>query len=453
MKLGTKIQLYTTVMIAIVVILINLLIYFSYKHYSLEAEMNQLESRSINIITEIQTANENGISGETVLQYFSLSDGYIALKDENENYLVRIATNQSFLELEEPYNTKQYTDVTSLGEQSFVFSSQPVIWMDGAIHSLQIFENIDFLYETYNILKWILIISTIIIVAIVFILNRVITNSIIGPIKALIQRMNDKEGVRNYTLISSHESDTEELKLLTDSYNDMMLTLKAHDENQQAFIMNASHELKTPLTVITSYAKMLDRFGRTRADLLDEGISAISEESLRMKYLTEQFLSFTEVTQNKEESKEYVALIPLVENMTHRLSKVFKREIYLKTDDRHPHVFANPQSLEQLLRIFLDNAYKYSEEDIDVAITTGKDRITLDIKDYGIGIPKEELSQIFNRFYRVDKARTRKTGGSGLGLSIAKTIADQNDIKLVVDSKLNQGSTFSLIFKKEADND
>ena len=246
MKLGTKIQLYTTVMIAIVVILINLLIYFSYKHYSLEAEMNQLESRSINIITEIQTANENGISGETVLQYFSLSDGYIALKDENENYLVRIATNQSFLELEEPYNTKQYTDVTSLGEQSFVFSSQPVIWMDGAVHSLQIFENIDFLYETYNILKWILIISTIIIVAIVFILNRVITNSIIGPIKALIQRMNDKEGVRNYTLISSHESDTEELKLLTDSYNDMMLTLKAHDENQQAFIMNASHELKTP---------------------------------------------------------------------------------------------------------------------------------------------------------------------------------------------------------------
>lgn len=337
MKLGTKIQLYTTVMIAIVVILINLLIYFSYKHYSLEAEMNQLENRSLNIITEIQTANENGISGETVLQYFSLSDGYIALKDESENYLVRIATDQSFLKLEEPYNTKQYTGVTSLNGQSFVFSSQPVIWTDGAVHSLQIFENIDFLYETYNILKWILIISTLIIVALVFVLNRVITNSILGPIKAVIQRMNDKEGVRNYTLISSHESDTEELKLLTDSYNDMMLTLKAHDENQQAFIMNASHELKTPLTVITSYAKMLDRFGRTRADLLDEGISAISEESLRMKYLTEQFLSFTEVTQNKEESKEYVALIPLVENMTHRLSKVFKREIYLKTDDRHPH--------------------------------------------------------------------------------------------------------------------
>ncbi|WP_250129886.1 hypothetical protein [Jeotgalicoccus sp. WY2] len=69
MKLGTKIQLYTTVMIAIVVILTNLLIYFSYKHYSLEAEMDQLENRGNNIITEIQTAQESGISGETVLQY------------------------------------------------------------------------------------------------------------------------------------------------------------------------------------------------------------------------------------------------------------------------------------------------------------------------------------------------------------------------------------------------
>ena len=116
-------------------------------------------------------------------------------------------------------------------------------------------------------------------------------------------------------------------------------------------------------------------------------------------------------------------------------------------------MFCESSIIRTAAKNLLDNAYKYSEEDIDVAITTGKDRITLDIKDYGIGIPKEELSQIFNRFYRVDKARTRKTGGSGLGLSIAKTIADQNDIKLVVDSKLNQGSTFSLIFKKEADND
>lgn len=452
MKLGTKIQLYTTLMIAIVVILINLLIYFSYKHYSLEAEMGQLENRGNNIISEVQNARENNISGETVLQYFSLSDGYIALQDEAGEYIVRIATDQSYVELAEDYSTKQYTDVTSLGDQHFVMSSQPIIWDNGEVYSLQIFENVEFLYSTYNILKWILAISTVVIILLVFILNRIITNLIISPIKQVIKRMNDKEGVRQFKTISTAESDTEELKMLSDSYNDMMLTLKAHDENQQAFIMNASHELKTPLTVITSYAKMLERFGRTKPELLDEGITAISEETIRMKYLTEQFLSFTQVSkEDGEENKEYIPVVHLVTGVTNRLEKAFNRDIKVHTDGTNPHVYINPQSFEQLIKIFLDNAYKYSQEAIEVSISKKNGKVNLSISDRGIGIPHDELNQIFERFYRVDKARARKTGGSGLGLSIAKTLADKNDIEIKVTSEINQGTTFTLIIDEEVD--
>lgn len=452
MKLGTKIQLYTTLMIAIVVILINLLIYFSYKHYSLEAEMGQLENRGNNIISEVQNARENNISGETVLQYFSLSDGYIALQDEAGEYIVRIATDQSYVELAEDYSTKQYTDVTSLGDQHFVMSSQPIIWDNGEVYSLQIFENVEFLYSTYNILKWILAISTVVIILLVFILNRIITNLIISPIKQVIKRMNDKEGVRQFKTISTAESDTEELKMLSDSYNDMMLTLKAHDENQQAFIMNASHELKTPLTVITSYAKMLERFGRTKPELLDEGITAISEETIRMKYLTEQFLSFTQVSkEDGEENKEYIPVVHLVTGVTNRLEKAFNRDINVHTDGTNPHVYINPQSFEQLIKIFLDNAYKYSQEAIEVSISKKNGKVNLSISDRGIGIPHDELNQIFERFYRVDKARARKTGGSGLGLSIAKTLADKNDIEIKVTSEINQGTTFTLIIDEEVD--
>src|SRR5699024_11843386 len=150
-------------------------------------------------------------------------------------------------------------------------------------------------------------------IVLVFILNQLITNLIISPIKRLVRRMNDTENVRRYKTIPVNKSDAAELKMLTDSYNDMMLMLKAHDDNQQAFIMNASHELKTPLTVISSYAKMLERFGKTREDLLDEGITAISEETTRMKYLTEQFLSFTKVTHSdtsadkEHRSEEYTS--------------------------------------------------------------------------------------------------------------------------------------------------
>lgn len=452
MKLGTKIQLYTTVMIAIVVILINLLIYFSYKHYSLEAEIGQLENRGTNIITEVQSAQESGISGETVLQYFSLSDGYITMLNEQGEHIVRISTEQEYLELGAPYSTAQYTDTVILNDAHFVMISLPVIWENGEVNSLQIYENVYFLYETYNILKWILSISTVVLIILVFVLNQVITNFITGPIKQLIKRMNDTENVRQYKTIPLNKTDTEELKMLTNSYNDMMLTLKAHDDNQQAFIMNASHELKTPLTVISSYAKMLERFGKTREDLLDEGITAISEETTRMKYLTEQFLSFTKVTHSDTDAdREYIPVVQLIDSVAARLEKVFKRRINVKSEGTNPHVYVYPPAFEQLLRIFLDNAYKYSDTDIDVYIKETSNKIIIDIRDYGIGIPPDELRDIFTRFYRVDKARTRKTGGSGLGLSIAQKLAENNDIKISVESKLGEGTTFKLMMDKEVE--
>lgn len=454
MKLGTKIQLYTTVMIAIVVVLTNLLIYFAYKHYSLEAEMGQLENRGNNIITEIQQAKENGISGETVLQYFSLSDGYITMLNAQEKPIVRIATEESYLELGRSYSTSQYTDIVSFKGENFVMISMPVIWENGEVHSLQIYENVYFLYDTYNILKWILIISTAVLLLLVFVLNQFITNLITNPIKKLVKRMNDTENVRRYKTIPVNKSDALELKMLTDSYNDMMMTLKAHDDNQQAFIMNASHELKTPLTVISSYASMLERFGKTREDLLDEGITAISEETARMKYLTEQFLNFTKVTHSDtNQDKEYVPAVKLIESVASRLEKVFKRNINIDSGGKNPYVYVNPPAFEQLLRIFLDNAYKYSSDDIDVNIDETDKSIIIAVTDYGIGIPKEDLNEIFTRFYRVDKARTRKTGGSGLGLSIAKQLAENNDIEISAESIFTEGSTFTLTMKKEADND
>lgn len=216
--------------------------------------------------------------------------------------------------------------------------------------------------------------------------------------------------------------------------------------------MNASHELKTPLTVISSYARMLERFGKTREDLLDEGITAISEETTRMKYLTEQFLSFTKVTHSDTDAdKEYIPAVQLIESVAVRLEKVFKRNINVASSGINPYVYVYPAALEQLMRIFLDNAYKYSDEDIDVNITENRNSVIISVRDYGIGISEDELDDIFERFYRVDKARTRKTGGSGLGLSIARQLAENNDINISVESRINEGTTFKLTMDKEVE--
>lgn len=142
----------------------------------------------------------------------------------------------------------------------------------------------------------------------------------------------------------------------------------------------------------------------------------------------------------------------LIESVASRLEKVFKRKINIDSGGTNPYVYVHPPAFEQLLRIFLDNAYKYSTDDIDVSVDETGKSVTVEVTDYGIGIPKGDLNEIFTRFYRVDKARTRKTGGSGLGLSIAKQLAENNDIDISVKSTVNEGTTFTLTMKKEADN-
>ena len=112
-------------------------------------------------------------------------------------------------------------------------------------------------------------------------------------------------------------------------------------------------------------------------------------------------------------------------------------------------VTSDVQKLKQLLFIFLDNARKYSDEYISVYIGKTSDEPYLRIEDRGIGIPKEDLPKVFDRFYRVDKARTRKQGGSGLGLSMANEIADALDIRIEMDSLEGRGTTVTLFFGKD----
>lgn len=455
MKLGTKIQLYTTVMIAIVVILINVFVYISYKHFSLEAEMGQLENRAVNITKQIQEAHDNDVNTEAVLQSLLLSDGYISVVDESDNQIARVATNPEYAQLEENnFSTAQHTLEITHGDTHFVMVSLPIIWDDGSVKNMQMYENVGFLYETYGILIWVLSVSTLIIIMITFLLNRVITNIVITPVNKLINKMRKTDNTRAYTMLETNRKDTKELKALSEAFNDMMMDLKKHDENQQAFIMNASHELKTPITVINSYSQMLRRFGKEREDLLDESITAITDEAKRMKYLTEQLLSFAKVTRHSEHFHPVsIDILKTLNEIKHRLEPVYRRGIVIKSDTADVSITADPDMLDQLIKIFLDNAYKYSEDEITIQIKENGEAVQLSISDNGIGIPEEDIEYIFTRFYRVDKARARKTGGSGLGLSIANELAKINNVEITVDSKLNEGTTFTLNFKKRWDDE
>ncbi|MFC3419402.1 sensor histidine kinase [Salinicoccus hispanicus] len=448
MKIGTKIQLYTTVMTLIVVIIINLFVYYSYRHFSLEAEMGQLENRGFNIMQEIQNANDSGINAEAVLQAYLLSDGYITIIDSEGNPVVRIATEAEYADLSMPYSTAQYAEAVDHEPHHFVMVSLPIIWENGQIHALQIYENVGFLHDTFEILRWILLLSTGLIFIVIFLLNRIITNFITQPINKLINKMNRTNNTAKYSMLEIDRKDTRELQELSGAFNNMMKSLKIHDENQQAFIMNASHELKTPITVISSYSEMLSRFGKTREDVLDESIHAISDEARRMKYLTEQLLSFAKVNTGREEIiRRPVHIVELIRDIAVRLEKVYQRNIHVHTNHEGLLAHVDVDTFDQLIKIFLDNAYKYSSDDIAIDVLAHGSSVEVAIKDMGIGIPKEDIEHIFTRFYRVDKARARKTGGSGLGLSIANELAKLNGMDIQVESEMGVGTTFRLFME------
>jgi len=441
-------------MTVIVVILINLVVYYSYKNFSLNAEMGQLENRGANIMEELQKANANNVSSEAVLQAFLLSDGYVKVIDNEGNPVVRIATESEYASLDEPYSTSQYKKTISHEGMEFVMVSLPVIWDDGQVYNLQIYENVYFLYDTFEVLKWILAVSTLIILTVIFLLNRIITNAILKPVNKLIDKMKKTDDTSKYTMIEMNRKDTKELRELSEAFNEMMMDLKTHDENQQAFIMNASHELKTPITVISSYSQMIKRFGKTREDVLDEGINAISDETERMKYLTEQLLSFAKVNREDETFQvEPIRIVKLIRNVTARLETVYGRRIELAFDNGEVLGLVDVDTFDQLIKIFLDNACKYSSDTISVNIRELENNVGVTIADKGIGIPEEDIGHIFTRFYRVDKARARETGGSGLGLSIAQELADLNDISIDVTSRVNVGTTFNLSIKKVKKNE
>ena len=139
-----------------------------------------------------------------------------------------------------------------------------------------------------------------------------------------------------------------------------------------------------------------------------------------------------------------VHLVPLCENIVKQLKEVYKREINLHWNQDSLIVKADELKIQQTIIILLDNAIKYSTEKVDIYLEENEQFIIVRVKDYGIGIPEIEIDNIFERFYRVDKARSRGTGGTGLGLSIAKNIMKQHNGKIIVKSSEGIGTEVAL---------
>ena len=240
-----------------------------------------------------------------------------------------------------------------------------------------------------------------------------------------------------------------ELKDLATVINRMLDRIERSYNSQKQFVSDASHELRTPISVIRGYTDMLKRWGKDDPEVLEEGIAAISQETEGMKDLVESLL-FLARHDKKTLMMEISAFDPaeLIREIRKEESMVHTDHSFIAERLDKMSVNADRNMLKQVIRILCDNAVKYSDAGTSITLSCARNDeggCCLSVKDEGQGISQEDLPKIFDRFYRSDKARKSETGGHGLGLSIARIIVVAHNGKLKVRSKPGYGTVFSVL--------
>lgn len=213
------------------------------------------------------------------------------------------------------------------------------------------------------------------------------------------------------------------------------------------FVANVSHELKTPLTSINGFVETLIINEDLPSDKRNRFLAIIQKESDRLKRLIEDILLLSSIESKNNLVTENVLLYNVFKEVYEMISYIASSKhikIYYNFEDEKVAIQAYGDYIKQLFLNLIDNAIKYTPEGGTVIINqfTRNDEITIEVIDNGVGIPKEDQSKIFQRFYRVDKARSRSVGGTGLGLAITKHIVNSLQGNISVESKLGEGSKF-----------
>jgi heavy metal sensor kinase len=246
----------------------------------------------------------------------------------------------------------------------------------------------------------------------------------------------------------------DEISNLVKTLNEMIEQIDRSFERMRQFSADVSHELKTPLTIIRGEIE-LALTSKKSVSALRKTLADILEEVVRLSNMIEDLLMLykSETGQIKLDIKKVNIAKLLMELLEDMKILAEKNEVNLKVG-RIEEVFVDgdEMKLKQLFLNLIDNAIKYNKKNgvVEINVENQGEFVNISVSDTGIGIPKEELNFIFERFYRVDKARTRASGGAGLGLSIAKWIAQMHNGRIEVESELGQGSKFTVILPRQS---
>ena len=280
---------------------------------------------------------------------------------------------------------------------------------------------------------------SLVVVVIALIMAKILTDRLVEPIEKL----------------SSNPDATEmpypELRPFAEQMEKDRYVQQHMEMLRREFTANVSHELKTPLTGISGYAEMIET-GIAKPEDVQDFAGKIRKEALRLLGLVGDIIRLSELdSAEKEEDAEQVDLLELAEENVERLNPIADSMGVSVTVDGEPcYVTGSRKRLDELVFNLIDNAVRYNKADGSVAVSVKNTEanIIFAVSDTGIGIPSEARDRVFERFYRVDKSRSKRDGGTGLGLAIVKRVAMLYGAEIRLESEENVGTTVSVRFPK-----
>ncbi len=272
------------------------------------------------------------------------------------------------------------------------------------------------------------------------VLSKVLTNNLMGPIEQMANHLDDLEYVESYDELVPF------IRLIKKQHEDIVKNASM----RQDFTANVSHELKTPLTAISGYSELIENGMATEADI-QRFAGEIHHSASRLLTLINDTIRLSQLDAAEDTSSvEEVNLYSVADTCVNMLKiNAENHNVSISLTGKPEVIRADRQMIEELVYNLCDNAIRYNNKDGYVLVSVGelKNEKYLRVKDTGIGIAKEHQERIFERFYRVDKSRSKSTGGTGLGLAIVKHIIAKCNARMELSSEPGEGTEVTIYFK------
>lgn len=449
-----KITIWSSAFMFILFLSYSILQYMIIEHRTLNYEKESMNHQLDEILMFIES-NHQPLTVDEIKQskndisIINEEDQIIRIMDQKGTIVMSVTEDLHEVDiLPVPVNSKGFETVRS-SEDPLLILRAPVV-TDEFAGTIEIIRSMEMVDDFIDNILFVLITGGVGGLLLSFLGGTFLSRQLLSNVRVITDTMQKIKVNGLQERVPIYETN-DEISQLGKMFNELMDDLEESFVQQKQFVEDASHELRTPLAIIHGHLSLLNRWGKDDPEVLNKSLHSSLKEVDRLIKLVQELLELSKAETGTKGPTEVssVHVVQLIQSVKHNYELLHPDFMFTANiEEGTQYAAIPPRHLEQILIILLDNAVKFSAEEKNVVIACFAENETVYIQviDKGIGISKQDILYVLNRFYRADKARSSKQGGIGLGLAIAKRWVEKYKGTIHIESKEGEGTTFTITF-------